>query len=508
MKPDQPLLKIQNLNLQYETDKGVFTALKGINLEIKKGEILAIVGETGSGKTSLGRALLNINPENATTRFEQVEFGQNSSIADPSDLNALRGREIAMLFQEPTLYLNPSMSCGKQILETALLDEGIGKKEAKNKILEELLSLGFSDPDKTYKSFPNQLSGGECQRVMLVMATIRNPGLLIADEPTSSVDIETKEKIFEYFKRLVDDHQMSIILITHDLSLALNHSDRIVVMNEGTIVDNFDSEDRNLEEKSAYAQKLFSIREKERMEEESDDISYESEEFLSVQNLNIYHASSGGRSLFFNEKKHAVKDATFTINKGETLGILGESGSGKTSLVWCLSGLIAHQSGTVHFPKNLQKGDIQMVFQNPGLALSPKQKVGKAVCEVATANSHKYNGNFDNTVAAEYFEMVGLSADLLTRLPQELSGGEKQRVCIAKALAAKPKMIIFDEAVSSLDAAVKMDILELLIDLRDRLNLTYIFISHDESVIKFVADRIMTMADGVLSEAILGTSSH
>ena len=462
------------------------------------------MGETGSGKTSLGRALLNLNPESAKTNFESIHFSgrQEYMISNSDSLNELRGKEIATLFQEPTLYLNPVMKCGKQMMEAALLHSDQTKKEAQVKILEELSQLGFSDPDRIFKSYPNQLSGGECQRVMIVMAAIQNPNLIIADEPTSSVDVSTKEKIFEYFNLQIKERQTSIILITHDLEMALAHADKTVVMNQGEIVDSFISEDHSVADKSDYTKKLFEANQRERQLEESPVEEYDDEEFLSIENLNIFHASSGGRSVFFNTKKHAVKDASFTLKKGETLGILGESGSGKTSLAWCLSGLIDYQSGDVELPKNLIKGDIQMVFQNPGLALSPKQKVGKAVREVIFANKAKYNGDFNDSLTEEYFEMVGLKKELLRRLPHELSGGEKQRVCIAKALAARPKLIIFDEAVSSLDAAVKMDILELLVDLRAELNLTYIFISHDHSAVEYMADRTLTMADGVLSETI------
>ncbi|MFT7032863.1 MAG: peptide/nickel transport system ATP-binding protein [Cyclobacteriaceae bacterium] len=500
-KENSPLLKIQNLNVSYKSKEGSVDVLKNVNLEIRKGEIVAIVGETGSGKTSLGRALLNINPKNAQTTFDEIIFNSDEpfSLSEPKELNKLRGSKISMLFQEPTIFLNPSMKCGLQILEAIMLDEIEDKKTAKQKILLALENIGFDENERIYKSFPNQLSGGECQRIMLVMSTIRNPRLLIADEPSSSVDTLTKEKVFDYFKMLVESRGVSIILITHDLPLALEHAQRIYVMNEGQIVDNLPTENFTASEKSDYTNKLFMNNDRLKNFIPSNERKEESNAFMDVTDLNIYHASSGGRSLFFNKKKHAVINANFSIEKGETLGILGESGSGKTSLAWSLSGLIPHHSGSIAFKSQMSKSDIQMVFQNPALALSPKQKVGQAVEEVILANKKKYGADLSLKLTGEYFDMVGLDSSLIGRLPHELSGGEKQRVCIAKALAAQPQLIILDESVSSLDASVKIEILDLLMEIKNKTGLTYIFISHDLSVIKFVADRVMVMKNGSIT---------
>ena len=326
-----------------------------------------------------------------------------------------------------------------------------------------------------------------------MMSTIRNPNLLIADEPSSSVDTSTKEKVFDYFKMLVASNGVSIILITHDLPLALEHTQRIYVMNDGKIVDNLPTEKFSVSEKSDYATELFLSNDRLKNSVPPNESTEKADVFLNVADLNVYHASSGGRCLFFNKKKHAVKNASFSIEKGETLGILGESGSGKTSLAWALSGLIPHHSGSIEFNSKMSKSDIQMVFQNPGLALSPKQKVGAAVEEVILVNKNKYNGAISTELTREYFEMVGLDLSFMGRQPHQLSGGEKQRVCIAKALAAQPQLIIFDEAVSSLDASVKIEILDLLMEIKNKTGLTYIFISHDLAVINFVSDRVMMM---------------
>ncbi|MEQ6121424.1 ABC transporter ATP-binding protein [Reichenbachiella sp. MALMAid0571] len=500
---NSPLIRIQGLTVRYEAKNIEQCALRDVSFSIYRGERLAIVGETGSGKTTLGRVLLNINDEKAVTTFQSIniEKEQQLSISSLNELNPLRGKTFSMLFQEPTLYLNPVMKCGHQILEAMLLDDGLDKKEAVKHILEELGKVGFATPEKIYNSYSNQLSGGECQRVMLVMATIRNPALLVADEPTSSLDIASKQIILEYLQVLCESKGMSIVLISHDLSLALDHSDRILVMSKGKMVDAIDTANFSSDEKSEYTQKLFLNSEKLANRSITERQEKLEEPFLTVTNLNIHHVSSGGRSVFFNKKLHALKNASFSIQKGETLGILGESGSGKSSLAWCLAGLLKSSSGSIDFMGNkMAKGDIQMVFQNPGLALSPKQKVGKAVEEVLVTNKLKYNGSYNKDQTSVLFDMVNLDHDLMDRLPHHLSGGEKQRVCIAKALAANPQLIIFDEAVSSLDASVKLEILELLVALRNKLNLTYIFISHDFSVIKFVAERVMVMHQGEIIE--------
>lgn len=496
-------MQVQGLTVRYKDDKGEQCALKDVSFSINQGERLAIVGETGSGKTTLGRMLLNINNEKAITSFESININheQQLSIRSLNELNPLRGKTFSMLFQEPTLYLNPVIKCGKQILEALMLEGEFDKKVAIQMILDEFRKVGFSAPERIYNSYPNQLSGGECQRVMLVMATIRKPALLIADEPTSSLNIASKEIILEYLQVLSVSKGMSIVLISHDLSLALCHSDRILVMSKGEMVDAIDSANFSSIEKSEYTQKLFLNSKKLANSNGAANQEKKEEIFLQVTNLNIHHASSGGRTLFFNKKLYALKNATFSIQKGETLGILGESGSGKSSLAWCLAGLLQSSSGSIDFMENkMAKGDIQMVFQNPGLALSPKQKVGKAVEEVLAANKLKYNGRYSNDQTSALFDMVNLDHNLMDRLPHHLSGGEKQRVCIAKALAAKPQLIIFDEAVSSLDASIKLEILELLVSLRNKLNLTYIFISHDFSVIKFVAERVMVMHQGEIIE--------
>lgn len=497
-----PILKIDNLNVHYHTDNGaVARALNKVDLEIRSGEILAVVGETGSGKSTLGRTLLDINPKNAKTTFDIITFYGKEEVAMSTlgELHPLRGGQISMLFQEPTIYLNPTMKCGHQIMESLLAGQELKRKEAKNQALEELGKIGFNDPARIFNSYPGQISGGENQRVMLIMTTIRKPSLLIADEPTSSVDAMNKESILTYLHHLVKSNGMSVMLITHDLSLALKHASRVAVLSGGQIVDELETQDFDKSTRHDYTSRLFHSHQ---MLSDSKQAKGEKKrkDFLTVEGLNVFHTSSGGRSLFFNQKKHAVKNAGFSLHKGEILGILGESGSGKTSLAWCLAGLIRQDSGTIEYNDGqLSKGDIQMVFQNPAMALSPKQKVGDAIWEVLRTNRSKYGGAVQRPQVQELFEQVNLGANLMDRLPENLSGGEKQRVCIARALAANPKLVIFDEAVSSLDVTVKTDILRLLLSLRNKLNLTCIFISHDFSVIKFVANRAMEMKGGILT---------
>lgn len=498
-----PLLKIDNLCVRYKSEKGMATALNGVGLEIKRAEIVAVVGETGSGKSTLGRTLLDINPGDAETTFDGITFynQKETLIADIKDFHPLRGSQISMLFQEATVFLNPTMKCGPQIMEALLLDRKCSRKEAKVVVLEALDKIGFNEPERIFNSYPGQISGGQNQRVMLIMATIRKPALLIADEPTSSVDVGTKDTILAYLHDLVKANGMSVMLITHDLSLALKHTDRIIVLSQGHIVDNIATRNFDKSPKHDYTSRLFHSHQILSDSKETPKSEKKGEDFLTVEGLNVFYTSSGGRSLFYNKKKHAVKNVGFSLQKGEVLGILGESGSGKTSLAWCLAGLIRQYSGTIKYHNGeLSKGDIQMVFQNPAPALSPMQKVGDAVWEVLRTNKSKYAGDVHRGQVAELFGQVNLDPQLMDRLPEKLSGGEKQRVCIARALATKPQLIIFDEAVSSLDVTVKSDILKLMLSLRNKLNLTCVFISHDFSVIKFVAERVMVMHQGEIIE--------
>ena len=492
----ESILNVQNLSIDY-IEKNQSAAVQGVSFELYPGEILAIIGETGSGKTSFGRALLNINPTNAETTFDQIvtQFDEEKILTESGQLDQFRGGQIAMLFQEPASYLNPMMRCGRQIIEALLLEAKLSKNEAKQKALELLSDIGFDDADRIYNSYPSQLSGGESQRVMLASAMAREPRIIVADEPSSSLDVVSKNAIFNQFQKLVTQGRKSVILITHDLELAAKHADRILVMREGQVVDEYTTETFKTSEYIRFHYEKFNKKGNAAKDEEN-----RSNAFLSVRNLSVWHEASGGKSLFFNTKKQGLSDVSFSLKKGEILGIQGVSGSGKTTLVRCIAGINEAQSGELIFHENQQKGSIQMVFQHPGLALSPKMKIDRAMSEILKCNKKKYS-DFDLAeLSKKYFSMVRLDAEHLSKTPDKLSGGQKQRACIAMALATKPSLLLFDEAVSSLDLAHKLEILDLILELRNKLNLTVIFISHEHSVVKFVADRILTMSEGRLNE--------
>ncbi len=490
-----PLLRVNKLSVSYAVGKQRQTVVQDASFSIQNGETVALVGATGSGKSTLARALLDINPPEAYTTFESIELQGVEKINKRKQLHALRGNTISMLFQEPSAFLNPVMTCGKQIEEVLQPSRELPRKGVHLQIKEALADIGLADPERIMKAYPGQLSGGECQRVMLVMATLQEPRVLIADEPTSAVDQDTLQKLTRAFARLTQKGT-GILLITHDLALAMQHADRIVVMQCGQVVDNVPAD--NIQDAThPYTRQLlashYSLQEKKSAPPKEP----EALPLVEVDRLSLSYAESAGRLLFWAQPKTVLQDISFKLHQGHTLGILGESGSGKTSLAACLTGTVNPTGGSIVYSGEIAtRSDVQLVFQHPRLALDPKQKVGKAVQEIVNVNASRHPAGDTWLITQALFDSVNLSRHLMARLPEHLSGGENQRVCIARALAARPKLIVFDEAVSSLDASVKADILTLLKDLRNKLNLTYIFISHDPAVIKFVADRVLEIHNG------------
>lgn len=507
MKKQLPVLNIQKLDVAYHGDR-VLSVDGSPGLVLNAKEILAITGETGCGKSTLGKALINLfeTPDvslKGTFTFIH-ENGQESEVSfgKEKDFTSLRGSGIGMVFQEPSLFLNPTMTCGNQIMEALSLVEGSEDLVKKEVVLEELARIGFEETERVYASYPGQLSGGECQRFMIVMTAIQRPKVLIADEPTSAIDAINRQAVLSYFEHLRLNHNMAILLITHDLDIGLRLANRIGIMYQGQIVEIVDPNDLLTSPEHNYSQYLI---DKWRLFTNGNILKKTSpppkKKIFEAQDLCIDHKESGGRSLFFNRKFRAVNKASFEIFEGDTLGILGRSGSGKTSLAHCLCGLIEPlDPSSIACALNSKTNDVQMVFQHPGRALSPKQRVADGLREILKANHHKYAQLDIPTKIAELMKMVNLSEEVYTRYPDGLSGGEKQRVAIARALAARPKLIIFDEATSALDAPIKTEVLELLTSLKDKLNLTYIFISHDFSVIKFVANTVMVMHRGKIVE--------
>lgn len=533
------MLTINNLTVSF---KGSTPVVKGISIKVNKGETVGLVGESGSGKSISSLSVMGLLPSTATldgsivftkANGEQVELATSEKLYPQN----IRGKEIAMIFQEPMTALNPTLRCGEQVDEIMQVNLGYSKKQAKERTLHLFNEVLLPDPSKAYLAYPHELSGGQRQRVMIAMAIACNPQLLIADEPTTALDVTVQKEILELLKSLKNKYGMGLIFISHDLRIVSEVCERIVVMRHGEIVEQGASSDIFNNPQHLYTKALISclpplnsrperlLTVKEFTEQESPSIRIESDEARREHHRKIYAhppllkvkeleaGYSFGGSLFSKGKNlfKAVKKVGFDVYPGETFGLVGESGCGKTSLGRTLVGLVQSLSGSIEFEgKRIDKlrgeelrsirRDIQMIFQDPFSSLNPKITVGEAIMEPMRV--HGVGKNEQDRLAKMNFLLskVELPLDVASRYPHEFSGGQRQRIVIARALALEPKLVICDESVSALDVSVQAQVLNLLNDLKKELGLTYIFISHDLSVVRYVSDRVMVMQKGELVE--------
>jgi len=554
------ILQINNLAVEFQQEGKVNPALRGINFEVKRGESLGIVGESGSGKSITALSIMGLLPENGIITKGTVNWKAKSKMID---LNALsekerenyRGNRMSMIFQEPMTALNPVISCGQQIAEVLTNRKSYSKDQAVVLANSLLTKVKLPRPERIFKSFPHQLSGGQRQRVMIAMALASEPDLIIADEPTTALDVSTQKTILELLKELVEEENIALLFISHDLGIIKEICDRVLVMFQGQIVEE-NSVDKifNFPE-HAYTKSLLACRPsltsrpkrlpvlqdflkiettKEDeiiiVEKTPDDAFLKRTEIipsrvsqkkakalsasspiLSVKKLNAWFSLKRN---FFGKPTafvKAVQDFSFDIYPGEILGLVGESGSGKSSLGRAILKLIDAQSGQVTFEKkNLLKlsdsqlkavrKNIQIVFQDPFGSLNPRHSIGQSISEPLKVHGFLKSKSERKDKVVDLLKLVGLEARHYYRFPHEFSGGQRQRICIARALAVEPKLLICDECVSSLDVSVQAQILNLLLDLREKLGLTFLFISHDMAVVKYISDRIMVMQNGNLVE--------
>ncbi len=500
------LLKIKDLNITFEVDEKKIRAVRNSNFEIQKGETFSIVGESGSGKSVTALAIMQLINKNSKTKISGEIFFKKKEILNlsDSDLMKIRGREISIIFQEPMTSLNPLHSVEKQICECM---QNIESKIFKKERCMELLDLvGIDNYREKMKSYPHQLSGGQRQRVMIAMAICNNPDLLIADEPTTALDVTIQKQILELLYKLRKKFNMSLLLITHDLGIVKNVSDKICVMRKGIIEEKGLVSEIFKNPRKSYTKTLINSSPKNKLisKQSSQDI------ILHVSNLNISYNTSKSFFGFSKKEFKAVKDLSFKLIKGETLGVVGESGSGKSSLAQAILKLIDY-SGDIYFQNKLisklkanefrpLRKNIQIIFQDPFASLSPRltirEIVGEGLKVHRICNNKKDEQNLIKTIIKE----VGLEEDMLNRYPHEFSGGQRQRVAIARALILKPQLIILDEPTSALDMTVQSQIIDLLMQLQMKNKLSYIFISHDLKVIKALCDNILVMKDGNLIE--------
>jgi peptide/nickel transport system ATP-binding protein len=522
------LLDVKDLTLQIDGQR----LLSDISVQLSQNEILALVGESGSGKSLLALSLLGLQPKKAILTANRLLFEQQPLLSlDTKQWQKLRGNNISMIFQEPQSSLNPSIRCGAQLLEVLQQHTSLSKKAQKAKITEALLEVQLSAPERIFNSYPHEISGGQKQRVMIAMALLCRPQLLIADEPTTALDVTVQKDIIELLKRLQKKRNMSVLFISHDLALVKKLADRVMVMYQGKIIEENTSLGLFTQPIAPYTKGLLFARPstkkrlfplptlKDYQEGSFETHSQSSEErtnkhnkiynqppLLEIKGIEkVYQKRSGffRKVVFF----QAVAPLSFSLYPKETLGLVGESGCGKSTLARAIIQLDPPSDGKVFFrgaevnPSDKKmmhyiRQKIQFVFQDPYASLHPLKSIGNAIQEVL----EYYSKENSHTRTIELLEQVGLLSSFYSRFPHELSGGQRQRVVIARALATDPEVLICDESVAALDISVQAQVLNLLNHLKEVLGLSYLFISHDLAVVKYMSDRVMVMQEGKLVE--------
>ncbi len=497
------MIRIEKLSIAF----GETEAVKELTLEITDGEILGIVGESGSGKSVTALSIMGLLSREATVTSGRISIDEEVLLEagvpqDKERLRSYQGSRMSMVFQEPMTSLNPTQKVGAQVDEMLELHTQLEPEVRKEKVLEAFRDVGLRQVDKVYDSYPHQLSGGMRQRVMIAMAIILQPKLLIADEPTTALDVRVQNQIIEVLREINEKRKTSMLFITHDLNLARRLCDRIAVMKDGNLVEIGATEDVFERPKESYTKRLIDavpsrVKEKETEEQLEDN----NELILEVADLNVYY-QEGSNSLFGQKKKRCVvENATFTLEKGETLGLVGESGCGKTSLCKAILGMNKLMDGKVlHYSEHPQ-----MVFQDPYSSLNPAKTIGWLLQEPLRAagrlNPERRMTSADMEAAAyDMLHKIGIAEKYFNRRPSQLSGGQRQRISIGQALITRPGLVIADEPVSALDVTIQAQIMELMQRLQEELQLSYLFISHDINVIYKMSDRIMVMKDGRIVE--------
>ena len=538
-------MTINNLCIDFVSKNDVFRAVNGLSFELKKGQTLGIVGESGSGKSVTALSIMRLLSDKKVRYTGEILFSENDKNINllhlsEKEMRAYRGNKIGMIFQEPLTSLNPSMRCGKQITELLSLHLNLDKKQAKKRTLELFEEVLLPDPERAYRVYPHEISGGQKQRVMIAMAMACNPDILIADEPTTALDVTVQKVILELMKSLQQKYGMSIIFITHDLGVVSEIADEVVVMYKGEKVESGKIADIFSRPQHPYTQGLLACRvpadirlkllpviadflhkntdnqpfvkeiiPKEEYKKQIDLLTSTSP-ILKVQNLNKEYPLPKKmlqRRTYFS----AVKDVSFDVYEGETLGLVGESGCGKTTLGRSLLRLIEHTSGKILYKntdvcslssKELRhfRKEVQIIFQDPYSSLNPRYTIGNAILETMRLQHILDSDSQRKQSILELLQRVNMEEKHFNCYPHEFSGGQRQRICIARALAVQPKFIICDESVSALDVSVQAQVLNLLNELKEEFKLTYIFISHDLSVVKFMSHRIIVMKNGSIQE--------
>jgi peptide/nickel transport system ATP-binding protein len=540
------LVSVRDLRVSFRLGKTrVVEAVRGVSFEVPENATVALVGESGSGKSVSAMSIVRLLPDNAIVDpASRVDFGGTNLLAAPIEqLRRIRGKDITVVFQEPMSSLNPVFTVGTQISEVLRLHLGLSAKQATGRVIELLSEVGIPEPKARVDAYPHELSGGQQQRVMIAMAIACEPKLLIADEPTTALDVTVQRQILELIARLQDKRRMSVLFISHDLGVVGEIADRVVVMREGTVRETGPVEAIFSDPRDVYTRALLACRPRldarpKRLPVIDDFMAgggapivvggnrvarpQEERPLIEARGLSkIYRLKTG---LFARKSIAAVQEASFAMWRGRTLGVVGESGSGKTTIGMLLMRLVEPTTGEVDFDGTdlLRLSDaqmmayrrrIQIIFQNPYASLNPRFTVGQILTEpmkihrIGAGDSER----FERAVALA--RRVGLPADSVHKYPHEFSGGQRQRIAIARCLSMQPEVLICDESVSALDVSVQATVLNLLLDLQDEFSMSYLFISHDLAVVKYMADDMLVMHDGAIvergpAEAIYESPQH
>ncbi|MGI9220332.1 MAG: dipeptide ABC transporter ATP-binding protein [Woeseiaceae bacterium] len=498
----KPLLSVKDLNVSFASRAGNTHAVKNVSFEVAPGEIVGIVGESGSGKSVSCRAVLGLLPDSAKVTGQIHYQGQDILGLDSEGLRRIRGRQASMVFQNPASHLDPLMTVGRQVSEPLVHHEGVSQADAHRAAIKRLQEVQLDRPEQRVNNYPHELSGGMKQRVMIAAAIACGPGLLLADEPTTALDVTVQARILELLRTLNEQHELSIVLVSHDLAVVAQVCDRVLVMRHGEIVETGDTQQVIYSPQHPYTQQLVESQPS-RMAQRASQTGKASP-LLEVNNINVEFALPGRRKL------QALDEVSLTLNKGETMGIVGESGSGKSTLARVIMGLVKPASGDVQLngASILQDSDrldlavcrkVQMAFQNPFDSLNPRYSIYETIAEPIRRHMLVPAVELDDRVA-ELLRLVELDQDLADRKPSQLSGGQCQRVGIARALAMDPELLIADEITSALDVTIQAQIIELLNRLCAQRNLSVIFISHDLALVRSFCDQVLVFQSGRIVE--------
>ncbi len=502
----ETVLEVRGLDVTFGTDDGPVRAVKAIDLDVFAGETVAIVGESGSGKSQSMMALMGLLASNGRASGSARYRGQELIGLSQRALNRVRGEKITMIFQEPMTSLDPLYRIGRQIAEPLIHHGGMDRAAARRRVLELLELVGIPDPERRIDSYPHELSGGQRQRVMIAMALANGPDILIADEPTTALDVTIQAQILELLADLKQRLGMAIVFITHDLGIVRRFADRVYVMRAGDVVESGETAAIFASPKNDYTRMLLAAEPTGR----KDDVARAAPVLIDADDVRVTFSLGGGWLSRSTGEIRAVDGISLTLRRGQTIGIVGESGSGKSTLGRALLRLLPSQGRIAYRGRDISdldragmrpiRKELQLVFQDPFGSLSPRMNVGEIVTEGLLVHEPQLSGKERDRRAVEALQEVGLDPATRNRYPHEFSGGQRQRIAIARAVILKPQVMVLDEPTSALDRSVQKQIVELLRRLQREHDLSYLFISHDLAVVRAMADHIVVMRDGKIVE--------